>query len=141
MKGIGVSPGISIGRAFIIKSATAVSSDIVLDNDEAKKIEIEKWEELARAYKAYDEIKVKEGFMDFGDLIIKTLKLFRDRPNILAEYQKQFKYLLVDEFQDTNYAQNELTKLLAGHGPEQGRGACPEQPVVSKVEPAKRCLR
>jgi DNA helicase-2/ATP-dependent DNA helicase PcrA len=78
------------------------------------KIEIEKWEELAKAYKAYDEIKVKESVLDFGDLIIKTLKLFRDRPNILKEYQKQFKYLLVDEFQDTNYAQNELTKLLSG---------------------------
>lgn len=81
-----------------------------------EKIEIEKWQELAKAYKSYDEIKVKEGLMDFGDLIIKTLKLFRDRPNILKEYQKQFKYLLVDEFQDTNYAQNELTKLLAGKG-------------------------
>jgi DNA helicase-2/ATP-dependent DNA helicase PcrA len=74
----------------------------------------EKWEELAKAYKAYDEIKVKENVLDFGDVIIKTLKLFRDRPNILKEYQKQFKNLLVDEFQDTNYAQNELTKLLAG---------------------------
>jgi len=79
-----------------------------------ERTEIEKWEELSKAYKAYDEIKVKEGLMDFGDLIVKTLKLFRNRPNILKEYQKQFKYLLVDEFQDTNYSQNELTKLLAG---------------------------
>lgn len=79
-----------------------------------EKIEIEKWQELSKAYKAYDEIKVKEGLMDFGDVIVKTLKLFRDRPNILKEYQKQFKYLLVDEFQDTNYAQNELVKLLVG---------------------------
>ena len=79
-----------------------------------EKIEIKKWQELSKAYKAYDEIKVKEGLMDFGDLIVKTLKLFRERPNILKEYQKQFKYLLVDEFQDTNFAQNELTKLLAG---------------------------
>jgi len=81
---------------------------------EEEKIEKEKYQELARVYKVYDELKVKEGLMDFGDLIIKTLKLFRDRPNILLEYQKQFKYILVDEFQDTNYAQNELTKLLAG---------------------------
>jgi DNA helicase-2/ATP-dependent DNA helicase PcrA len=77
-------------------------------------IELDKWDELAKAYKAYDEIKVKEGFLDFGDLITKTLKLFRDRPNILHEYRKQFKYILVDEFQDTNYAQNELVKLLTG---------------------------
>ena len=79
-----------------------------------EQIEQEKWEELAKVYKAYDELKIKEGVMDFGDLITKTLKLFRDRPNILAEYRKQFKYVLVDEFQDTNFAQNELVKLLAG---------------------------
>jgi DNA helicase-2/ATP-dependent DNA helicase PcrA len=79
-----------------------------------EKIEIEKWQELSKAYKAYDELKVKNSLLDFGDLIVKTLKLFRDRPNILKEYQKQFKNLLVDEFQDTNYAQNELTEFLAG---------------------------
>ena len=78
------------------------------------KIEIEKWQELSKAYKAYDEIKTKEALMDFGDVIVKTLKLFRDRKNILANYQKQFKYLLVDEFQDTNFAQNELAILLSG---------------------------
>jgi DNA helicase-2/ATP-dependent DNA helicase PcrA len=87
-----------------------------------EKMELQKFEELAKAYKAYDEIKVKENVLDFGDVIVKTLKLFRDRPNILKEYQKQFKYFLVDEFQDTNFAQNELVKLLVGHGPEQGRG-------------------
>jgi len=84
------------------------------DFGEAKeeKAEIEKWEELARAYKKYEELKVKEGAMDFGDLIIKTLQLFRQRPNVLSEYRKQFKYILVDEFQDTNVAQYELLKLL-----------------------------
>lgn len=82
---------------------------------EDKKLEIDKWNELAKVYRDYDELKVKNGFLDFGDLIVKTLKLFRDRPNILAEYKKQFKYLLVDEFQDTNYSQNELVKLLAGN--------------------------
>lgn len=70
--------------------------------------------ELARAYKAYQEIKTKEGLMDFADLIGHTLTLFRSRPNILKQYQNQFKYLLVDEFQDTNIAQNELVKLMAG---------------------------
>jgi len=79
-----------------------------------KKIEITKWLELANAYKTYEELKVKDGVMDFGDLIVKCLKLFRDRPNVLREYQNQFKYVLVDEFQDTNYAQNELAILLAG---------------------------
>lgn len=73
-----------------------------------------KWDELAKAYKKYDELKVKEGIFDFGDLIVKTLEIFRRRPNVLKEYQKKFKYILVDEFQDTNIAQNELVKIMAG---------------------------
>ena len=79
-----------------------------------EKLEMKKTLELAKAYQKYDELKTKAGKMDYGDLITKTLKLFRDRPNILTGYQKQFKYILVDEFQDTNIAQNELVKLLAG---------------------------
>lgn len=82
-------------------------------SDEEKQ-ELAKWNELAMAYKTYDEIKVREGLMDFGDLIVNTLELLRKRPNVLREYQKQFKYILVDEFQDTNYAQNELAIILAG---------------------------
>ncbi|MCX6726023.1 MAG: ATP-dependent DNA helicase [Candidatus Shapirobacteria bacterium] len=78
------------------------------------KEEKEKTSELAKAYQSYEEIKIKEGVMDFADLITNCLKLFRTRPNILAQYQKQFKYLLVDEFQDTNYAQNKLAVLMAG---------------------------
>ena len=70
--------------------------------------------ELAEAFESYEKLKTQESVMDFSDLISNTLLLFRKRPNILKEYQKQFKYLLVDEFQDTNYAQNELAILLAG---------------------------
>lgn len=70
--------------------------------------------ELSQAYKTYTELKIKNGALDFGDLIFYTLKLFRTRSQILSQYQSKFKYILVDEFQDTNYAQNELVKLLAG---------------------------
>lgn len=79
-----------------------------------EKQETEKWMELAEAYGKYEELKTKESVMDFSDLIANTLTLFRSRKNILAQYQRQFKYILVDEFQDTNIAQNELIKLLAG---------------------------
>jgi DNA helicase-2/ATP-dependent DNA helicase PcrA len=81
-----------------------------------EKLEMHKWEELAGAYKKYEELKVKNSLMDFGDLIVKSLKILRDRPNVLKEYKEKFKYVLVDEFQDTNYAQNELAILLAGKG-------------------------
>ncbi len=70
--------------------------------------------ELSRAYRTYEELKVKEGVADYTDLISWTLKLFRERPIILKKYQQQFKYILIDEFQDTNFAQNELAVLLAG---------------------------
>ena len=75
---------------------------------------LEKYLELAKAYQTYEELKVREGVADFGDLISNTLKLFRVRKNVLRQYQDQFKYILVDEFQDTNYSQNELAMLLAG---------------------------
>lgn len=81
---------------------------------EEEKLELEKWTELSNAYKAYDELKVKEGLFDYGDLITKTLKLFRERPNILKKYKDKFKYILVDEFQDTNIAQNDLVMMIAG---------------------------
>jgi len=74
--------------------------------------ENQRWEELSHVYKKYEEIKIKESKLDFGDLITWTIKLLKDRPNILKKYQDQFKHILVDEFQDTNYAQYELVKLL-----------------------------
>lgn len=83
------------------------------NQNEDQEIEIKKNLELARAYQKYQELKAKEGMMDFSDLITNTLKLFRERKNILAQYQQQFKYILVDEFQDTNFAQNQLAMLLA----------------------------
>lgn len=79
---------------------------------EEEELQNKQWKELAYAYKKYDELKIKNGFMDFGDLIIKTVCLFQDRPNVLARYKEQFKHMLVDEFQDTNIAQYELIKLL-----------------------------
>lgn len=83
-------------------------------NNQEDKLETAKWWELAKAYKQYDKLKADGGFFDFGDLIVKTLLLFRSRPNILKKYQGKFKYVLIDEFQDTNFAQFELAMLLAG---------------------------
>ncbi len=76
------------------------------------KEEKEKSLELAKAYDIYQKVKIKEGYFDFSDLIYYLLRLFEQRKNILQKYQKQFKYILVDEFQDTNIAQYLLVKLL-----------------------------
>lgn len=82
-------------------------------NSKLDKEEVGKYLELAKAYQKYTELKIKEGVMDFGDLITNTLSLFKKRPALLKRYQEQFKYILVDEFQDTNIAQYELLKILA----------------------------
>jgi DNA helicase II / ATP-dependent DNA helicase PcrA len=83
-------------------------------DEKTHKIEVEKILELANAFKVYEDLKAEEGIMDFSDLISNVLKLFRERPNILTYYRQKFKYILVDEFQDTNYAQNEMAILLSG---------------------------
>lgn len=70
--------------------------------------------ELADLFFAYRKILRDEGALDFGDLIQETLRLFRERPRVLEEYRQRFPFILVDEFQDTNWAQYELVKLLAG---------------------------
>lgn len=63
-------------------------------------------------YRLYQEKLQKNNALDFDDLIGKTIELFRNNPDILKFYQKKFKYILVDEYQDTNRAQYELVKLL-----------------------------
>ncbi|MBW3537386.1 MAG: DNA helicase PcrA [Actinobacteria bacterium] len=68
---------------------------------------------IAEAYRIYQERLVAAGAMDFDDLLGVTVRLFRDRPDILLHYQERFRHLLVDEFQDTNAAQNELVVSLA----------------------------
>lgn len=80
---------------------------------ESDTVELARLCELADAYHTYQQILLENGALDFGDLIAYTLKLFQKRPKILALYQQQFKYVLVDEFQDTNWAQYELVKMLA----------------------------
>lgn len=82
----------------------------------AQGFSLEQQDELAKTYVKYQELMAKHGYLDFGDQVVLPLKLFRTRPHILKRYQEKFKFILVDEFQDTNYAQFQLVKLLAeGH--------------------------
>ena len=69
---------------------------------------------VARAYKKY-QVKLRDNnALDFDDIIFKTVELLRDNPDILQYYQRKFRYILVDEYQDTNHMQYLLTSLLAG---------------------------
>lgn len=69
--------------------------------------------ELAAFYAKYEELKTEAGLVDFSDQINMPLDLFRKRLKILQSYQNRFKYILIDEYQDTNFTQNELVKMLA----------------------------
>jgi DNA helicase-2/ATP-dependent DNA helicase PcrA len=82
------------------------------DEDLAEESALQK--EIAIAYNGYQKLLSEEGRIDFGDQVALVLKLFREHPTVLREYQKRIRYILVDEFQDTNYAQFELLELLAG---------------------------
>lgn len=68
--------------------------------------------ELASAYHAYQKLLLDNGCLDLGDLLLYTIELFRKRPAILRMYQQQFHHVIVDEFQDTNWAQYALLKML-----------------------------
>ncbi len=72
-------------------------------------------EEVAkRVYERYQELLTENGALDFDDLLMKTVQLFNDDAEIRAKYQRRYPFVLVDEWQDTNMAQYELVKLLAG---------------------------
>lgn len=70
-------------------------------------------QKIAQAYAEYQSVLKKSNAMDFDDLIMKTVELFKNDGEVLAGYQKRFKYIMVDEYQDTNTAQFELIRLLA----------------------------
>ena len=68
----------------------------------------------ADIYVDYQARLLKAGAMDFDDLLMKTVELFRTHPDVLAHYQQRFQHVLIDEYQDTNMAQNEIALALAG---------------------------
>lgn len=68
---------------------------------------------IAKAYQEYQVALRKNNALDFDDLIVKTVELFKNVPEVLDSYQSRFRYIMVDEYQDTNTAQFELIRLLA----------------------------
>src|SRR3990167_5802906 len=71
-------------------------------------------ETAARIYPVYQKLLLENDALDFDDLILKTIELFDKNSDTLKKYQDKFKYILVDEYQDTNHAQYMLTKMLTG---------------------------
>jgi DNA helicase II / ATP-dependent DNA helicase PcrA len=68
---------------------------------------------VLKVYKKYHDILIKNNSVDFDDLLILPIKLFNEYPNVLKKYQERFKYILIDEYQDTNEAQYLLSKMIS----------------------------
>ncbi len=68
----------------------------------------------ARVYELYQQRLKRANALDFGDLLLCTVQLFEEHPDVLERYRQRFRHLLVDEFQDTNQVQYRLVKMLAG---------------------------
>jgi len=106
-------PGNVLGRISSAKN-NLISPDSYAQNAEIQaEDKMAKRPEMARIYKTYANRCFKAGAMDFDDLLYKTNVLLRDFPEVLHHYQQKFKYILVDEYQDTNYAQYLIVKKLA----------------------------
>lgn len=82
--------------------------------DAAAKLEKTKHQELARFFDTYIKLCRREQVIDYDDQIYLTIELLEERPNILRQLQQKYRYILVDEFQDTNPMQSKLVDLMAG---------------------------
>jgi len=102
LKDEGICPEDYLDYAKLLKPSEQLPDD-----------EIIRITEIAKSYELYEKILAENNLMDFGGLINNTLKLFQTRPFILNKYRNKFKYVLIDEFQDTNFNQYQLIKILA----------------------------
>ena len=99
---------ISMAKNNLIVAQSYAQSSRILSEDTAGKRPL-----LGEIYKQYQQRCKQSDTMDFDDLLLQTNILFRDFPDILAKYQQKFNYILVDEYQDTNYAQYLIVKKLS----------------------------
>lgn len=91
----------------------AYAEDLALKKDAIPEEESSRVAELAHAYHTYNQLLLDAGALDFGDLVFYAVKLLKERGQIAQKIQGSYTYILVDEFQDVNYAQYELVKHLA----------------------------
>jgi DNA helicase-2/ATP-dependent DNA helicase PcrA len=105
------------------------------DGQRAKDVPVrdEESRKKAEIYALYEEQCQREGVVDFGELMLRSYELLRDNPAVREHYQRRFRHILIDEFQDTNKLQYAWIKMLAGQGDDaaQGPGAMPGGSVVA----------
>ena len=67
---------------------------------------------VAKIYDTYERMRSEAGALDFDDLLIETVRLLRDTPDVRSKYRQRFKHILIDEYQDTNTAQYAIARFL-----------------------------
>jgi len=102
-----LSPRAVLSHINQAKNEVLSANDYAMDADDFFR------KRVSQVYRLYQEKLRQNKTLDFGDLICEPIKLFREAPQVLEKYQKRFRYILVDEYQDTNRAQYSLINLLA----------------------------
>ncbi len=115
MKGLGIDDDVLSPRT--VQNSISRAKESCVECDEyAKDAEGDaRAEDIAKVYKLYTKQLKEANALDFDDIILLTLKLFTNEKEVLLKYQKQFKYILVDEYQDTNLSQSRLINMLGAH--------------------------
>jgi DNA helicase-2/ATP-dependent DNA helicase PcrA len=103
-----ISSRISTAKNNLVTSGMYAANTSMQDYDKSSRMPL-----LADVYRTYSARCFKSNAMDFDDLLLNTNILFRDFPDVLVKYQERFNYVLVDEYQDTNYSQYLIVKKLA----------------------------
>ncbi|MDP2916319.1 MAG: UvrD-helicase domain-containing protein [Dehalococcoidia bacterium] len=109
----GVDPK-QVTPAAVTSAISAAKSNMLTPQDITQRSRSYFEEVVKRVYLKYEQLLAQSKALDFDDLLLKTVLLFKKHPEILARYQERYLHIMVDEFQDTNLVQYELVKLLAG---------------------------
>ena len=112
IKQLGLNPKVYKERGLLARISSAKNELIGPDQFEQEAV---RWEDknVAAAYRAYQDTLHRNNALDFDDLLGKTVELFRKDEEVLDYYQERFRYILIDEYQDTNTVQFEFVRLLA----------------------------
>jgi DNA helicase-2/ATP-dependent DNA helicase PcrA len=113
LQDVGLDPRQYSPRA-ILSAISAAKSRLLRVGDFAQQSSSYFDEVVHRVYERYQELLTQSQALDFDDLLMRTVYLFRDHPEVLSKYQSRYLHLLIDEFQDTNIAQYALARELAG---------------------------
>lgn len=109
-------PGVVQSRISNSKNRLITASAYVQNAEIIKYDRIKNTPMIGKIFERYEQRCRRSDAMDFDDLLLNTFLMFRDNPDLLEHYGKRFKYILVDEYQDTNYAQHSIVWQLTRHG-------------------------